>query len=237
MDVEEEILDVITRRYEEERDQLLELAEVKREALNNELSLLDEQLEARKKLNEEEDRAALLAEKEARLARIAADPTRKKEELALREEIAELHEEIAWDLAEKEVDAQKEAIEAQITSIDDYVEYVESYYEELLANPRKLMEEMQQLLMATDEEILLWLEQNHQDYQTATDATREEMRLGWQEMLDDMRGHTQTYWDEVESIIAQGDDAIIQFLMENTADYKEAGHLQAAAYVDEWKQQ
>lgn len=236
IEFEEEILDVLTRRYEEERDQLLELAEVKREALNNELTLLDEQLEARKRLNEEEDRAALLAEKEAQLARIAADPTRKKEELALREEIAELREEIAWDLAEKEVDAQKEAIEAQITSIDDYIEYVEGYYEELLANPRKLMEEMQNLLTSTDADILAWLEKNHQDYQTATDATRQEMSQGWQDMLDQMRGHTQTYWDEVESIIAQGDDAIIQFLMDNSADYKEAGHLQAAAYVDEWKQ-
>lgn len=228
---------MLTRRYEEERDQLLELAEVKREALNNELTLLDEQLEARKRLNEEEDRAALLAEKEAQLARIAADPTRKKEELALREEIAELREEIAWDLAEKEVDAQKEAIEAQISSIDDYIEYVKGYYEELLANPRKLMEEMQNLLTSTDADIIAWLEKNHQDYQTATDATRQEMSQGWQDMLDQMRGHTQTYWDEVESIIAQGDDAIIQFLMDNSADYKEAGRLQAAAYVDEWKKQ
>ena len=44
--------------------------------------MLDEQLEARRKLAEQEDRAAELAEKEAQLARISADPTRKKEELA-----------------------------------------------------------------------------------------------------------------------------------------------------------
>lgn len=167
--------------------------------------------------------------------RISADPTRKKEELALREEIAKLREEIAWELAEEEVNAQKKAIESQIDSIDDYMEYVETYYEELLSNPRKLIEEMQDLLSKTDEEILGWLEQNHEGYQAATDATREEMRLGWQEMLDDMRGHTETYWNEVEDIIAQGDDAIIAFLKENSEDYKEAGKLQAEAYVDEWK--
>ena len=136
------------------------------------------------------------------MERISADPTRKKEELALREEIAELREEIAWDIAEGEVDAQKAAIESQIESVDDYMEYVENYYEELLSNPRKLIEEIQELMTKTDAEILAWLEQNHEDYQTATDATREEMRLGWQEMLDDMRGRTQTYWDEVEDIIA-----------------------------------
>ena len=234
IDLENELLDVLTRRYERERDELLEVAELKRETLSEELELLDEQLEARRKLNEEEDRAGKLEELEKQLERISADPTRKKEELALREEIAELREEIAWDLAESEVDAQKKSIESQIESVDDYMEYVENYYEELLSNPRRLIEEIQDLLTKTDSEILAWLEQNHEDYQTATDATREEMRLGWQEMLDDMRGNTQTYWDEVEQIIAQGDEAIIEFLKQHSADYKEAGKLQAEAYVDEW---
>ena len=234
IDLENELLDVLTRRYERERDELLEVAELKRETFSEELELLDEQLEARRKLNEEEDRAGKLEELEEQLERISADPTRKKEELALREEIAELREEIAWDLAESEVDAQKKSIESQIESVDDYMEYVENYYEELLSNPRRLIEEIQDLLTQTDNEILAWLEQNHEDYQTATDATREEMRLGWQEMLDDMRGNTQTYWDEVEQIIAQGDEAIIEFLKQHSADYKEAGKLQAEAYVDEW---
>ena len=235
IDVENELIDVITRRYEKERDQLIELAEAKRNALNEELTALDEQLAARKKLSEEEDKAKELAEKEAQLARISADPTRKKEEFKLRQEIADLREEMAWDIAEDEVDAQKKAIESQIESLDDYIEYVENYYEELLNNPRKLIEELKELLSQSDAEIIDWLTKNHEDYETATDATRENMRRGWQEMLDDMRGHTTTCWKEVEEIIAGGDDAIIQFLKDNCQDYKEAGKLQAEAYVDEWK--
>ena len=121
IDLENELLDVIKRRYETERDQLIEIAEAKRNALNEELDLLDEQLNARKKLNEQNDRARLLAEKEAQLARVSADPTRKKEELELREEIADLREELAWELAEEEVNAQKKSIEEQIQSIDDYI--------------------------------------------------------------------------------------------------------------------
>ena len=39
IDVENEIINVLTRRYEKERDQLLELAEAKRDALNEELDL------------------------------------------------------------------------------------------------------------------------------------------------------------------------------------------------------
>lgn len=226
---------MLTRRYEKERDELLELAESKREALEEELDLLDQQLAARKKLNDQQDRAKVLAEKEAQLARISADPTRKKEEMALREEIAKLREEIAWEMAEEEVEAQKKSIESQIESIDDYMAYVQSYYDELLSNPRKLIEEMQDLLTKTDDEILLWLTQNHEDYELATDAAREQMKLEWQDMLNDMRGNTETYWDEVEEIIAQGDQAIIDFLKANSADYREAGRLQADAYVDEWQ--
>lgn len=237
IDLENEMIDIITKRYEKERDQLLELSQARRDALEEELNLLDEQLAARKKLNEQEERAKKLAELEAKLARVSADPTRKKDELKIREEIAELREEIAWELAEEEVEAQKKAIESQMESIDNYMEYVETYYEELLSNPRKLIAEMQELLAKTDAEILDWLTQHHEDYEKATDATRESMRIQWQEMLDDMRGNTQVYWDEVEEIIAQGDDAIIAFLKQHSADYKKAGELQAQAYVDEWKKQ
>ena len=133
------------------------------------------------------------------------------------------------------MDARKKSIESQLESLDDYIEYVENTYEELLNNPRKLIEELKELLSQSDAEILDWLTKNHEDYEKATDATRENMRRGWQEMLDDMRGRTSVYWKEVEEIIAGGDDAIIQFLKDNCQDYKEAGKLQAEAYVDEWK--
>ena len=56
------------------------------------------------------------------------------------------------------------------------MEYVENYYEEILTNPRRLIEEMRELLTSTDSEIIAWLEQNHEDYQTATDATRADIR-------------------------------------------------------------
>lgn len=36
---------MLTRRYEKERDELIELAELKRETLSEELSMLDEQLD------------------------------------------------------------------------------------------------------------------------------------------------------------------------------------------------
>lgn len=237
IDVENEILDIIKRRYEKERDLAIETAEAKIDALEQEKDLLDEQLDARKKLADQEDKQAQLAKLQVQLQRISADPTRKKEELEIRKEIAELQDEMAWELAEDEVEAQKDAIDQQITSLDDYIEYVEQYYEDLFAHPQKLIEEMKQIIAQTDDEILAFLKQNSEDYEASTEATQQSMVNSWNEMLMDMHGAIKTYWDEVEDIIAGGDEAIIEFLKQNSADYKAAGSLQAQAYVDEWKKQ
>lgn len=234
IEVENTILEILTKRYEEERDQILELADLRREALEAEMDKIDELLEERKKLAEEEDREEEIAKLEEQIARISADPTRRKEELQLREQLAKLREELAWDAAEEEANAQKEAIEDQINSIDEYIEYVEQYYAELLDDPKALIEEMKEIIKGTDEEIMNWLKENSEEFASATEATQDSMVREWQEMLDDMRGTVRTHWDEVESIISQGESAIIEFLKGNLADYKEAGRLQAEAYVDEW---
>lgn len=234
IEVENTILEILTKRYEEERDQILELADLRREALEAEMDKIDELLEERKKLAEEEDREEEIARLEEQIARISADPTRRKEELQLREQLAKLREELAWDAAEEEANAQKEAIEDQINSIDEYIEYVEQYYAELLDDPKALIEEMKEIIKGTDEEIMNWLKENSEEFATATEATQDSMVREWQQMLDDMRGTVCTHWDEVESIISQGETAIIEFLKGNLADYKEAGRLQAEAYVDEW---
>lgn len=237
IDVENEVMDVITKRYEKERDMAIEAAEAKREALEQEKAYLREQLEARKALAEEEDKQKELADLQAKLARISADPTRKKEELELRQKIADLRDEMAWDLAEKEVEAQEESIDQQIDSLDEYIEYVEGYYEDLFEHPQKLLEEVEDVMKRTDEEILKFLAENNEEFANSTAATQESMTNAWKDMLMDMRGETETHWDEVESIIAQGDEAIIAFLKENSAEYKAAGKLQAEKYVDEWEKQ
>ena len=237
IDVENEILDVIKERYEKERDLAIQTAESKIEALEAESEALDKQLQKRKELADQEDKQLKLAQLQAKLERISADPTRRKEELELRKEIQELRDEMAWDLAEQEVEAQQESIDQQIESLEDYIEQVEDYYEDLFEHPQKLLEELKSIMMKTDDEILDFLKQNNEEYANSTDAMQQDMVNGWNEMLMDMHGSIKTYWDEVEQIIAGGDDAIIEFLKQNSADYKSAGKLQAEAYVDQWKQQ
>lgn len=96
---------------------------------------------------------------------------------------------------------------------------------------------MKSIISKTDEEILAFLQQNSEEYAASTEAAQQDMINSWNAMLMDMHGSIEDYWDEVEEIIAGGDDAIIEFLKQNSADYKAAGKLQAEAYVDEWKQQ
>ena len=237
IEMEDEILAAITERYEKERDLAIETAEAKKEALQEEKNLISEQLRLRKELADEEDKQQELAELEAKLARISADPTRAKDEQKLREEIAKLREEIAWDIADKEAKAQQDAIDQQIESIDDYIEYVNNYYEELFEHPTRLINEMKEVMKLTDAEIIEWLAANSSEYQASSETMQESMRIGWQNTLDAVKGAIKTHWEEVEYIISQGDEYIINFLKENSADYKEAGKLQAEAYVDEWKKQ
>ena len=237
IETENAILEIIKARYEKERDEILDTADARKAALEEEKQALQEQLNARKEAQQEEEKLIELKRLEAQLARISADSTRRKEALDLQKKIKDLRDEIAWDTAESEVEAQQEAIDKQIQNTEDYADYVKKYYEDLLNNPRNFINEVQKIMAQSDEEILQWLKDNSEEYKNSTDATRTDITNGWQDMLNDMRGAIVTYWDEIEDIISKGDDAIIQFLMDNSADYKAAGKLQAEAYVDAWKEQ
>lgn len=235
--MEEEIMSLLKKRYEMERDEIKETQDARRKALEDELDQIDELLAARKKMAEQEDKMKEITELEAQIARITADPTRQKEALQLREKLAKLREDMAWDAAEAEAEAQKKSIKQQITSIEDYVKYVEDYYQQLLDNPKLLIEEMEEILSWTDEKIMDWLKKNSQEYQESTAAVQRKMENSWQETLDDMRDTIRTHWAEVETIIQGGADNIINFLTTYSQKYREASKKQAEAYVDEWKKQ
>lgn len=234
INVENTILDLIQKRYEKERDYILENASKQIEMLEKEKDLLSEQLELRKQEAESQEKAVQLAELEAKYARIVADPTRKTEALALEKQIRDLRDDLSWETAEKELKKQQDAIDGQITTIEDYVAYVKEYYNDLFEHPKKLIAEMESIIVQTDADIIAWLQENSDEYAEATAAAQQAMVNSWQDLIMDMHGEIKTYWDEVEEIIADGDEAIIQFLVENSADYKSAGKLQAQAYVEEW---
>jgi|GEM_PF-5065958 len=233
--MENEILSLLTKRYEKERDMILENINERIKALKAEKQAIDDNLRKRKEEQDWADKEAKLRSMEAQLSRVMADPTRAREAEELRAQIASLRNEMAWDTAEQEAKAQKNSIDQQITSLEGYAEYVKKLYDDLFKHPEKLIAEMRQIIQQTDDQIIAWLKKSSDDYAASSARTQESMVRNWQSTLYDMRGHIETYWDEVESIIVQGDAAIIEFLKAHSADYRAAGALQAEAYVDEWQ--
>ena len=233
---EEMIMETLISMYERERDSIVQAAELKTTALQEEMDMLDEMLAKRREAADLADKEAELAELEAKLVQISADPTRRAEQLKLQEQISELRDELAWDTAEREVEAQKKSIEQQINSLEEYVQYVEDYYDELFTHPQKLISEVEEILLMSDEEIVQWMKENNEEFREATAASQTIMENEWQQTLDQMRGTLRLHWEEVHAIMAQGDEAIIQFLKDNSQAYAEASEAQAEAYVDEWKE-
>ena len=236
IEMENTILDIIKKRYEKERDEIINSANVQINALTEESRLLDEQFNKRKKLADQQDKQAKLQQLEAKLARISADPTRAKEAQTIRQQIADLRDEMAWDTAEAEVQAQQDSIDQQKQSLEDYIDYVEDYYEDLFEHPQKLIEEMKEIISQTDDEILAWLQANDETYANSTEATQTQMVKDWQTTLNDMRGVVETYWDEVEDIIGGGDEAILKFLTENHEGYLTSSEKRQQQYLDDWKE-
>ena len=232
--MEELIMQTLEDNLEREKEIAQEAADARVDAIQAEIEKIDELLNARKELSEKEDKQEELAGLEAQLARISADPTRAKERLELEKQIAQLREEIAWDIAEEEAEAQKKALEEQIKNIEDYKDEISGEEDE--ADRADLIAQMEEILKGTDEEIIAWLKEHNQDYADSTKAAQTDMVNGWQDTLDDMNGVIRTHWDEVESIIAQGESAIIDFLKANSSQYKEASKLQAEAYVEGWQE-
>lgn len=102
------------------------------------------------------------------------------------------------------------------------------------ATQQNLMDSLRSMAGEADREIIEWLKANNEEFSSASKDKQQQMISTWTDTLMGMHGVTALYWNEIENIIMQGDDAIIQFLKDNLAEYKEAGDLQSSAYVDEW---
>lgn len=234
--MEEIILDILKTQAEKAEQAILDSIDAQIEALNREKDAISEILNARKEQADAEDKLVKLKELQAKYARIVADPTRAKEANSIMQEINDLRDEIAWDQAENESEAQQSSIDQQITSLEDYRDYIERYYEDLLSNPRNFIDQVNDILKMTQEDILTWLEQNSEEYKNSSDNTRIDLVNGWTDTLNTMNGIIDTHWKEVQDIIAQGEDYVIAFLKENSNQYREASQLQQEAYIEGWQE-
>lgn len=233
IDMEDEIIAALQKRYEAERDLQKEALDERKAALQEEKQALTDALNDRKKLKEEQSKAEQLALMEANYAVISRDATRAKEAAALYEDIQELRDEIAEDQLSKQIEEQQKLLDEQIAAIEEELAELDEAYEEH-STPADLAAEVAEILSMTDEQIIEWLKAHSEDFAASTAATQEAMIAGWQETLNAMNGIQEINWAEVEQIMAGGQEAIIQFLRENLDDYRLASKEQAEAYEEEW---
>lgn len=233
IDMEDEIIAALQKRYEAERDLQKEALDERKAALQEEKQALTDALNDRKKLKEEQSRAEQLALMEANYAVISRDATRAKEAAALYEDIQELRDEIAEDQLSKQIEEQQKLLDEQIAAIEEELAGLDEAYEEH-STPADLAAEVAEILSMTDEQIIEWLKAHSEDFAASTAAAQEAMIAGWQETLNAMNGIQETNWAEVEQIMAGGQEAIIQFLRDNLDDYRLASKEQAEAYEEEW---
>lgn len=248
-EMEDEILAILEERYEKEHElqieameDAIEAAEAKKEAIEAEIDALDEALAKRKELAELAEDEEELAELEAKYARIAADPTRAREALEIYEQIQQKREEMAWNAADKEVESQKDALNKESEKIDDAIadmedqmDEIDEYYEHLFENPQQLIAEMEEIMKKSDSEILAWLKANSEEFAKNSATTQESMLQEWQDTLDQMRGHTETYNAQIKEIMSMTDTEILQWMQQHDVDFKNATETQQQSFLNGWK--
>ena len=199
------ILNAIKQRYQDEWDLIKKDIDKKKEALQEEKDLIDQRLDARKEAEDEAAKYEELAELKKQLAMISMDSTRTKDAAALRESIAELEKEIGWDIAEKEAENEKNAIQDQIDAYDDYITKGDEELETLLEDSNNFSEEVNNVLKLNQTELFDWMKQNVKEYSNSLDDMQKQMVQGWEDTYKQMKGITDTFWDQVNSTLSSKD--------------------------------
>lgn len=226
------VLEAIRQRYRDEWELVKKDIEKKKEALEEEKSLIDERLQRRKDAEDEAEKYEELAEYKKQLALIQTDSTRTKDAAKLREKIAEIEKEIAWDAAQDEADYQKEQIDDQLEAYDDFLNYGEEDLESFLEDADNLSSEVTSVMQLNQEGLMQWLRENVKEYALAMTAAQQQMIQGWTDTYEQMLGKTHTYWDEINEILT-GKQTWLEY-MKQSQEYINASEDERKTMLIEW---
>lgn len=195
---ENSILDTLRKRYNQEWALEKASIEKKKQALNEEKSLITDRLNFRKKMMDEETKAEELAEYKRQLAVISADTTRTKEANELRRKINQMEREQAIQNAEDIANAEIKSIQDRSEAWSNYESVREEDLNNWLSDANNFREELDTLLNGSFEDFVNWNAKYNESYIKATDEQRKQMEQGWDDTWYQMLGMLRTYWDEAE---------------------------------------
>ena len=174
----------------------------KRKALEEEKSLINERLNKRKSAEDEALKYEELAELKRQYALISMDSSRTKEALNLRRQINDIEKEIGWDLAAREAEALSDAVQGQIDAYDQFAQIGDEDLRNLLEDANNFGAEVKRIMGLSHDEIIQWMQTNDIEYMNSLENTRQQMTENWTQMWKDMKGIVDTYWDEINEILA-----------------------------------
>lgn len=231
--MQETILNAIKQRHQDEWDLIKKDIEKKKEALEEEKSLIDERLQARKDAEDEAEKYEELAELKKQLASVEMDSSRTKDAAQLRKSIADLEKEIGWDIADKEADNAKNEIQDQMDAYDDYITKGDEDLEELLKDANNFSEEVNNVLKMNQSELFDWLKNNVKEYTESLKDAQQQIVNSWSDTYKQMMGLTDTYWDEVAEILSSK-ESYLEY-MKNSDEYLNASDDMKAQLRYQWE--
>ena len=225
INLQNEILNVIKQRYNDEWNIIKADIEKKKQALNEEKNLINERLNARKKAQNQEDKEEELAEYKRQLALISSDASRTKDVKELQRKIEEMEKDLAWQTAEDEANATIEAIDEQISAYDKYVsDKSEDLADKLKDNNNLINDERFVTAFSGDtaDNYIAMMRANSNEYRYATEEARAQLEDKWTQTWKTMKDILDTYWDTDDFKNAMSSqEAFIEY-MKGTDEYRVA---------------
>lgn len=235
VNMENDILDAIKQRYQDEWDLIQRDIDRKRQALEEEKNLINERLQARKNAEQEAEKYEQLAEYQRQLAYISMDPTRTKDQAELVKKISELQKELAWSQAEQEANAQAEQLDDQLEAFESFSNIGDERLQSYLEDANNFASEVSQILEMSFDDMSAWLAANVDEYRLALDDMQEQMVLGWKDTYEQMLNITEMYGALIELIINGGKDAFLEYMMLSD-EYQKATPDMQAQMLYEWSE-
>lgn len=212
--MQEIILEAIRERYRKEWELMQEDLNKKREALEEEIAMIDERLQRRKDAEDEAAKYEELAELQRQLALISMDSTRTKDQAELREKIAEIEDELSWDSAEDAAERQKEDLQDQVDAYNDYETEYQEWLDEYLEDANNFAEEVNKVMAMNQEELLAWLSENVEAFSLSLDEAQKQMLQGWTDTFKQMHGIVDTYWEEIAKTLSSKEN-FLEYMMQS----------------------
>ena len=203
--LENNILDVIKKRYQDEWDLQKKSIEKEKESLNEYKKLINERFNYRKKAAQEADRDEELAEYKRQLALIQADPTRTREAKELEKKIKDLEKEQSWNVAEGELEAENERIDNQLESMDKFVQYNDEVLTEFLSDANNLADEVNNIMSGSFDDaynkFIEFMSKENEAFMKSLPDSARQMVQSWEDTLKKAKDIVDNNYSDIENVL------------------------------------